>query len=339
VLVLFGIHLWGKSTSKSTNHPPTPIISLAAVGDILLDRGVGKKIEKYGTGYPFERVAPALRGADLAFGNLECPIGEKGRKVVKPFSFQAKPRTAGCLTDGGLDLLSLANNHSLDCGRTGLSETMEILRAKGLHWCGAGNTQAEAEKPTVLSVKGLRIAFVGFCEFLPEGVFLRDDRPTIAFAGEDRVRAAVAAARRDADLVVASFHWGIEYRSRPSARQIGLARAAVDAGADLVLGHHPHVLEALEVVSRAGGRRPALIIYSLGNFVFDQRRPPSSETVILRCTLGRDGVTAAAVTPIRIEENRPRPTTPAEGERLLERLAGLSKERNTILTEGRVALD
>src|SRR5206468_3400070 len=112
-----------------------------------------------------------------------------------------------CLVQGGLDLLSVANNHTMDCGRAGLVETMATLQGKGLRWCGAGPTRAEAEAATVFTIRGLRIAFVGFCDFLPEGSFLRDDRPTIAFASDTALRASVSAARRQADVVVVSCHW------------------------------------------------------------------------------------------------------------------------------------
>jgi poly-gamma-glutamate capsule biosynthesis protein CapA/YwtB (metallophosphatase superfamily) len=320
--------------------PPPPTVTLAAVGDILLDRGVGQKIEQYGTQYPFEQVAPILSAADITFGNLECPLAEKGRKVIKPFCFKARPVTVKSLLNAGFDLLSLANNHTMDCGRTGLVETMALLDRKGIRWCGAGRTLEEAERAAVLEVKGLRIAFVGFCDFLPEGSFLVEKRPTIAFANEKRVRKAVAAAGKDADVVVASFHWGVEYASRPSRRQEAIARAAVEAGADLVLGHHPHVLQGLEMVERKAGpgRRPSLIAYSLGNFVFDQRRPPTDQSAILRCTLGREGVLDAGVVPIRLEHLRPRPATPAEATTILGRLARTSAERKTTLVDGEIMI-
>jgi poly-gamma-glutamate synthesis protein (capsule biosynthesis protein) len=239
-----------RATSDAAPSRSAPTVTLAAVGDILLDREVGDEIARRGSRYPFERVAELLSAADLTFGNLECPLAERGTRVVKRYSFRAHPKTAECLALAGFDLLSLANNHTMDCGRTGLVETMETLHRRGLRWCGAGETRAHAEAATVLAVKGLKVAFVGFCEFLPEGSFLRDDRPTIAFASEAGVRPAVTAARAQAHVVVASFHWGVEYDSRPHPRQVRLARAAVEAGADLVLGHHPHVLQGIEIVTR-----------------------------------------------------------------------------------------
>lgn len=348
VLLLWGLALWARPLARSNDFsrsslmPPPPTLTLAAVGDILLDRAVGEKIDRFGVEYPFQHVADILSSADIAFGNLECPLSEKGTKVIKPYVFQAKPRSVECLVKAGLDIVSLANNHTMDCGRTGLVETMETLQRAGICWCGAGNTREQAEAATVLEVKGIKVAFVGFCDFLPEGSFLRDDKPTIALASEERVRKAVAAARKKADVVVASFHWGVEFTSRPSERQMKLAHIAAKAGAHLVLGHHPHVLQGFEIISHPSSPipHPALVAYSLGNFVFDQRRygQMTSNTVILRCTLNRRGVVRAEVVPIKIEECRPRPATEAEGETILTRLAMLSGELNTPMKEGRIAL-
>lgn len=318
---------------------PAPEVTLAAVGDILLARGVGREIEQRGVDYPLSGASSVLKGADLAFGNLECALSRRGTHIPKLFSFKAPPERVACLQSGGLGMLSLANNHSFDCGRTGLTETMETLRAAGIRWCGAGTSLAEAEQPAMVDVRGVRIAFVGFSQFIPEGLFLREDRPTIALAEAARVERAVRAARARADVVVASFHWGVEFRSRPTPLQSSLARRAVDAGADLVLGHHPHVLQGFEVV-RAGGRRkrPALIAYSLGNFVFDQREHLRAETLVLRCRVNRDGVQAAEILPMQIRSGRPEPPAPGLARQILARLTLLTAERGSRLSEGRLIL-
>jgi poly-gamma-glutamate synthesis protein (capsule biosynthesis protein) len=334
--VLIGTH----TTAAEQRSAHTTTVTLSAVGDILFDRGVGVQIQRHGLDYPFQHTAKALSSADITFGNLECPLSKDSIKVSKPFVFKAKPETAQCLQQAGFDIMSVANNHSLDCGRTGLLDTMQALRQRGIRWCGGGTDMAAAEAPTILTVDGIRIAFVGFCQFLPEGVFLRDDKPSIAIATTERVRRAVIAARRQANVVVASFHWGIEYESRPSPMQRILAQVAIAAGADLVLGHHPHVLQGLQRVKSAiPGRRNALIIYSLGNFVFDTPRQwdrRTAETMILRCTLSKQGVVAASVLPMTIQQCRPRATTKAEAAPILKRLTELSGELDTRLVKGRV---
>ncbi len=187
-----------------------------------------------------------------------------------------------------------------------------ILKSRGLLWTGAGENRALAETPTIVTRHGLRIAFVGFCQFLPEGTFLNDDRPTIAFADEDNVRRVVGAARARADIVVASFHWGVEYRTWPSELQKHLAHVAVAAGADLVLGHHPHVLEGSEALTRNDGGvvHRAFIVYSLGNFVFDpkpQQGAAAAHSMIFQCRLTSTGVRDVRTIPIRIVDCQPRP--------------------------------
>lgn len=329
--------------AKSASSAPAKTFTLDAVGDILLDRDVAQQIKQRGITYPFQRTRGLLAAADIAFGNLECPLATHGVKAHKKYCFKANPATVQCLTGAGMDVLSLANNHSLDCGRDGLDDTMATLRAKGLHWCGAGENRDGAEAATILNVKGIKVAFVGFCQFLPEGSFLRDDAPTMAFASIDNVRRAVAAARPHADIVVASFHWGEEYATFSHDNQIALAHAAVAAGADLVLGHHPHVLQGWELMAHQvnGQTRRALIAYSLGNFVFDAPRAWDShtaETVILHCTLNRQGLVAAQAVPMRIHQCQPQPANDAQAKTILGQLQELSAGLHTKVTQGRVVL-
>jgi poly-gamma-glutamate capsule biosynthesis protein CapA/YwtB (metallophosphatase superfamily) len=306
-------------------------LTLAAVGDIMLDRGVGQKIERYGTGYPFEHVGDQLARADIAFGNLESILAEECARGTNIITFKAKPRYAQALAQAGFDVLSLANNHSADCGRTGLQQTIANLLSRGIRPCGAGKTPKEAERPNILSVKGLRIAFLAFSTFSSEGASLTQGAMSIARASDESVRRA-AAARPQADLVVASFHWGQEYVSHPGDEQVRLAHAAVEAGADLVIGHHTHVLQGLQIVRSADGTRRSLIAYSLGNFVFDAPRAWDKrlvESVVLHCRLSADGLESAEVVPVVLDGYRPRPADNSESQAILARLARLSAKFGT----------
>jgi poly-gamma-glutamate synthesis protein (capsule biosynthesis protein) len=335
-------------SALSTVHearPVEPALELVSVGDILLDRGVARRIEGAGTRVVFGREREVLSSADLAFGNLECPLTTSCDKAPGRISFQANPLYVESLTDAGFDILSLANNHSMDCGRTGLLETMKNLKQGGVRWCGAGATRAEAEAPVILNVKGIRIAFVGFTAIAPavaaSASLKDDDKPAVALASREALQRAVAAAGRVADVVVASLHWGAEYASRPVAEQVDLAHAAVEAGADLVLGHHTHTLEGMELIARRTdkGTRYALVAYSLGNFAFDSPRALGrrvTESIVLRCKLGRDGLVSAEVIPVVLENYLPRPASQAEAQRILTRLGGLSAELNTRVTNGRI---
>lgn len=310
-----------------------PTVTLIAVGDILLDRGVARQIERHGIGYPFARVYSILTSADIAFGNLEGPLTDKCDEVKKRFHFRANSRYLSALVNGGFDVLSLANNHSTDCGQVGLLETMNSLKAAGIRWCGTVATREDAVSVTVLEINGIKIGFVGFSEFLPDYSSSKSDQAGVAFASEESIRLSVRAARRQADVVIVSFHWGAEYTSRPREREIKLAQTAVEAGADLVLGHGPHVLQGMQTVMTAKGdeSRRSLVAYSLGNFVFDSPRVWDrrlNQTIALRCTFNRAGLVAYEAVPFAIDAYRPRPAEESEAKTILTRLNKLSAELN-----------
>jgi len=309
------------STATQPAQPsPTPAaepaVTLAAVGDVMLGRGVGEAIGLYGAGYPFEQVAAVLREADIAFANLEVPITADGVPAQKDYVFRAPPAAVDGLDGAGLDIVSLANNHVLDYGVVGLEDTLAALDRAGIAAAGAGEDEAAARRPAVLSVEGLRVAFLGYVQVPDDSVsgFGEDelaagpDRPGAAWARREAVVADVEAAAQQADLVVVSLHAGSEYREEPSTVQRELAHAAVDAGADVVLGHHPHVLQGIERY------RGALIAYSLGNFVFDFDETdyvhpglPSAQSLILKVTLGRQGVSEFELLPASIDPEEARP--------------------------------
>ncbi len=330
------------SVAPSNPRPKTQHlkpITLTAVGDVLLDRGVAKQIRAEGTDYPLQHSASLLKKADITFGNLECPLAKIGRKVPKPFSFKADPSFAPCLKSAGFDILSLSNNHTLDCGRIGLQETMTTLRGQNIQWCGAGENRARAETATVIKVRGLRVGFIGFCEFVPEGVFLNEAKPSIALTDDNRVRAALQKARGQCDVLVASFHWGIEYLNRPGKRQKHLARLAAGAGADLVLGHHPHVLQGIEVLA-APNKRRCVVAYSLGNFLFDAPErfvKATGDSMILQVEFDKSGVRQLQIVPMKIEKARPRLANTNETKSALQTLKKLCAELGTKLENGRVS--
>ena len=287
---------------------PPGTVTVAAVGDVMLDRGVALRIRRRGATYPWAKVRGVLTAADIGFANLECPISATAERTPKLFCFRARPAHAEALEWAGIRVVSLANNHTLDCGRRGLLHTMAWLRQRGIGWCGAGATLEEALRPHVVTVRGVRVAFVGFSRFAAETSMLDATRPTVAYASDENVRAAVGGAGRVADVVVASFHWGDEYRTRPNAAQRRLAKVAADAGADVVLGHHPHVLQpAAWVASGRTGRR-SLVAYSLGNFVFDARNTATFGTGVLTVTVGASGAGPASWTPCRARKGRPEPS-------------------------------
>jgi len=279
--------------------PPQRPVTVVAVGDVLLDRGVGERIERSGKDALVEAVLPFTRGADLAVCNLECPLASGSPSALKPIVFGGPPAGARWLREAGFDAASLANNHALDQGRAGLLQTMAALDREGVAYFGAGATQAEACRARIVRCNGRRLALLGFTVFPDEGAFFDLRHAGTARADPQAVRRAVHQARARADVVIVAFHWGREYQALTSPAQRELARVAIDAGADLVVGHHPHVIQGAQLY------RGRLIAYSLGNFIFDQHRRGADRALALRVTFVGDEA-AATFAPVQIADCFPR---------------------------------
>ena len=216
-------------------------------------------------------------------------MSTRGTKVPKTFNFRGSPAALReVVRFAGLDVLNLANNHAGDYGMTALLDTVRAVRSSGAVPVGAGATLDAARRPQVVTRLGLRIAFVGFSDIGPSSFFAGPSSPGTSFATVPGIRAAVRAARRQADIVVATFHWGIERDTAENARQRGFASAALGAGAVAVIGAHPHVLQPIR---RVGARK--VVAYSLGNFVWAAGSAAASRTGILRLRLSARGVEGA----------------------------------------------
>lgn len=239
--------------------------TMVFVGDIMLSRGMGKIMAQQNNWlYPFEYVREYLSQADLTFGNLEGPISGRGRDQGSIYSFNADPRAISGLTDSGFDILSVANNHIFDYGRDAFLDTLAVLKVSGIDAIGGGINFEDAHRPVVRDVKGTKVAFLGYTDLYPRSLGEQDSVPAISYLDEEIMKRDIGAAQTLADIVVVSFHWGDEYKTKHNAAQERIAREAIDAGASLIVGHHPHVVQ--EVEEYRGG----YIAYSLGNFIFDQ---------------------------------------------------------------------
>lgn len=279
----------------------TRAVTLASVGDVNLGDGPGEVMARLGYRFVWSSVARELRGADLAFANLESAVSDRGRPVAKQFRFRGKPAALrAARTYAGLDVVNLANNHTGDYGTTAFLDTIRNSRRFGLVPVGAGRNSADALRPRVVDRLGLRVAFVGFSQILPAEFFAAGRRPGTAFASPGNVRAAVRRAARLAPVVVATFHWGVERDGRPEGYQRSLANTALAAGADAVVGAHPHVLQPIE---RRRGRK--IVAFSLGNFVFASNSPGTTRTGILRLGLSKRGIEGARFVRARIAGVRP----------------------------------
>lgn len=296
------------SSETATPQPRWPV-TIAAVGDIMLARGVSAAISPERPDGPFAHVRDILQSADLTVGNLECTISDLGEAGAKSYTFRAPPLAASGLATAGFDLVSLANNHSLDFGPDALLDTIETLRVSSVEAVGGGRNDEEAYRYRVLTTNGVRVAFLGLAEVPSDGEYdmrvwtAAAEKPGIAWVDEDRLATTVREAAEVADLVVVMFHFGVEGSPEPSARQRQIARSAIDAGANLVLGSHPHVVQEIEKYN------DGLIAYSLGNFVFDGFEGVSNESGILLGTFAVDRSISWRIEPVSIGwDGLPRPS-------------------------------
>jgi len=237
------------------------------VGDVMLARGVEHYAVREGGGdwaFPFARVSSTLRAADLTIGNLEHPASDRGRNQGSAYSLRASPDSIAGLADAGFDVVSLANNHIWDWGPDALADTLAHLEAAGVRHVGAGMKEVDANRPLVVEAEGQSIAFLAWTNLYPEGLEARGENPGVSRFREAEASARIKTLAATHDIVVVLFHWGDEYQTRANATQQRIARTLAAAGADLIIGHHPHVAQEMEQIGDAWA------FYSLGNFVFDQ---------------------------------------------------------------------
>ncbi|KKQ86536.1 MAG: Capsule biosynthesis protein CapA [Berkelbacteria bacterium GW2011_GWA2_38_9] len=255
-----------KSSSSPISHvPPLSKIRLLFVGDIMLSRGVADQINRNQDYiYPFQDVKDFLKSADVTFGNLEGPISDRGTELGHLYSFRALPKSIDGLTAAGFDILSLANNHAFDWGIEALTDTTHRLRTQKINVVGAGQNFQEAYQPTILNIKGQKIAFLAATDIPPENAEATLTKAGIAWMKPEIISQEIQKLKSKVDLIIVSMHSGKEYQNRSNTSQQKFARLMIDAGANLVIGHHPHVIQEYEKYKNGH------VFYSLGNFVFDQ---------------------------------------------------------------------
>lgn len=279
-------------------------------------------LEKQGYGHPFSATRSIFSNSHITIGNLEAPITGRGTEFSdKRYRFRARPDAARALKEAGFTILTLANNHILDFGKDGLVDTLYHLDCNSIGYCGAGRNLSDARAPAIVTAQGVRVAFLAYSLTYPAEFFAGAGRHGTAPGYAPFVADDIRSARKKADHVVVSFHWGRELDRNPRPYQVTAARRAVDAGADLVLGHHPHVLQGIERY------RNGLIFYSLGNFAFGSRSVASDRSMIARITLDR-GVKEAEIIPLNVLNRdvgfKPEPINGKMGGKVVERLNDLS---------------
>lgn len=272
-------------------------VRLIFAGDVMLDDGPGRTIASGRD--PLAPVAHLLADADYRIGNLECPIATTGQPLDgKVYTFRAHPRVLEVLK-GRFDALAVSNNHAGDYGKGAFLETLDWLDKAGIRAFGGGRNLTAAHAPLWIERGGLRIAVLGYDEFKPRSFEAGPDWPGVAWSEDSQVIADIRAARAaGANVVIPFMHWGWEREPQPGERQKQLARAMVDAGADLVVGGHPHITQGAEIY------RGKPIVYSLGNFVFDGFETPETRLGwLLRVTVDKKGVVAWDTVAARMDDD------------------------------------
>ena len=306
-------------------------VRVALAGDTMLGRGVAEVIARSRRAPVAPEVVAAAAEADLFILNLECCVSDRGRRWPdprKPFFFRAPPLAAELLARIGVDCVTLANNHVLDYGPEALLDTFEHLAAAGIAWVGAGPDAATARAPRMLAARGMRLAVLGAAEH-PEEFAAGLNHPGIAYAdlregaGGDWLAAAVAAARRDADAVLVTPHWGPNMTVRPSATIRQAAKALLGAGATLVAGHSAHV-------PHGAGRG---VLYDLGDFVDDYAVDPRLRNdlgLLFLVELGEDGPHRLEAVPLTLGRCRTRVARGDDADWIRRRFIGACAELGTV---------
>ena len=318
LIVLMSLILQQSGTASAS--PPEIVIN--AVGDVMLAGRWSPFIKKKGYGYPFSAVAGELAGGDINIANLESPLATGGNEfTAKKFRFRGEPEVATALRTAGFNLVTLANNHTMDYGWEALAETQRHLDSTGISWIGAGENLDEARKMALYTLKGKKVAFLGYSLTQPIEFFAARNRPGTAPGYEKLITEDISSARSQADFVLVSFHWGKEATTSVQSYQRTAAHTAINAGADVVIGHHPHVLQGIERYNRG------LIFYSLGNFAFASKSSTADVSALVRLKFsGSDR--SAEILPLDVLYQRvgfrPKVLHGVKGEAVINKLNELS---------------
>lgn len=316
------------------NEPP---LSLITVGDIMIGARTRKLIREHGKDYPFAGVLPVLRQAPIVLGNLEGPLAEKAQKQDRNFSYRVKPKVAKYIKQAGINVLALANNHLTDCGREGILETLKAVTAAGIASLGAAANEKDAHTPVIRDAGGYRVGLLAY--YWNRRCAATANLPGGAMGVFEELEADIRQLRKQVDRLVVSFHWGRPYRLEPSPRARAKAHFAIDCGADAVVGHHPHIIQAFEVY------RNCPIFYSVGNFAFGSRNS-RAEGLMVGFRF-EDAKTVVNVYPLYVKNRDPRVDYQPKAlrgnfaRRTLRRLAEISGRSGRLLEieQGRGTLD
>lgn len=287
-------------------------INLIATGDIMLGGSLGESLKQNGFVYLFSDFKKCFQGADILFGNLEGPLSNRGEPQTNKILLHQERKAIDGLKYIGYNVLSLGNNHIMDFGENGLTETLEIVQEYGIQRIGAGANVADARKPAEFCMKGTKITILGYASSTTDKtnplIYAEEAKGGLVPLDLKIVKEDIKEARSSgADIVIISLHWGEDRYHLPSPEQVEKARSIVDIGANIILGHHSHILHGIERYKKG------IIIYSLGNFLFGEFLFPNGRverwplrnrlTAYVKCKIKKDGMIDYNVVPLWIGKN------------------------------------
>ncbi|MED4692638.1 CapA family protein [Peribacillus frigoritolerans] len=297
-----------KTVATKSDQP----LTMTMVGDVMMGRYVEEVTEKHGYEYLFRYMKPYFSNSDYVSGNYEHTALKEEVSNYKgadtPIRLNSNTSGVEAVKDAGFSVVSLANNHMMDYEEQGLLDTIDEFKSADMHYVGVGSNTAEAKNSIdYADVNGVRVATLGFTDVYGKDAVSKSDKAGLLNSNPDllfeMIGKASDAKQGNADLVVVNMHWGQEYSTSTTDRQKDLAKAIIDAGADIIIGHHPHVLQSFDVY------KDGIIFYSLGNFIFDQGWTRTKDSAMVQYHLANDGKATIDVVPLQIEEATPRPAT------------------------------
>lgn len=298
-----------------------PQISIAFSGDTMFDWQLRPVVEKHGADYPFQYVKQEIESADYAFVNLESVFTHRNEKYPgQLFWIKSDPSTLEAIKRTGYDIVSLGNNHTLDYGIDGMLDSISHVEQTGLQYIGVGRNEAEAYQAKEVMLKGKKFKFLSIVRFMPDSAWVaQGDKPGVA-GGYDLnvVTKTVQQQKGDADYLIVYMHWGVEKTNKPAAYQKEYVAKMVEAGADVIVGSHPHWLQGFEYY------KDVPVAYSLGNFLFpDYVSGHSAETGVLKVTFKGEDITMS-FNPYIIRNNQIQPLEGQEREKMRQYLQSIS---------------
>ncbi len=330
-----------KINEPGTEDSPDDKVLLCFAGDVMMDSYFEDYISNFGVDYSWTSVAAIFQEADIAAINLETCVSERGQTLKREgYGFRSQPYTLEGLVNAGIDLVNLANNHTYDYGEAAFLDTLEHLEGNSIIYSGGGMNIEEAFKVKVLEKNNLKVGFLSFSEVRSSAVYKAgEDKPGIAYFNQDDNKIlldTVTKSKEECDILIIMLHWGVEYAYEPSGHQVELAHRIIEAGADGIVGHHPHVLQGIEIYKG----KP--ILYSVGNFLFLKKNEEAGKTAVFELEFGENNFRGGSFYPVHIDNCKAQlleNSDPMKRE-IIEKLMERSQRFGTdINTEGNIEVE